>query len=85
MKKVVSYKKKMSLEHIIQLQDDITALDELLHEHLGNRELYRAAPDVWRLAHLNYREQLDTAEAQLAYLLRGCEGRRGPMPHGQHA
>ena len=75
----------MSLEHIIQLQDDITALDELLHEHLNNRELLRAAPDVWRLAHLNYREQLDTAEAQLEHLLRGCEGRRGPVPHGQHA
>ena len=75
----------MSLEHIYQLQDDITALDELLHEHLNNRELYRAAPDVWRLAHLNYREQLDTAEAQLAYLLTEREGRRGPMPDRQHA
>ena len=85
MKKRADNKEKMSLEQIIQLQDDITALDELLHEHLNNRELYRAAPDVWRLAHLNYREQLDTAEAQLAYLLRECEGRRGPMPDGQHA
>jgi hypothetical protein len=33
----------MSLEHIIQLQDDITALDELLHEHLNNRELYASS------------------------------------------
>ena len=73
------------IHHLIRLQDDIAALEDLLHEHLRNRELYRAAPDVWRLAHLNYREQLDTAEAQLAYLLRECGERRGPMPDGQHA
>ena len=75
----------MSLEHIHQLQYDITALDELLHEHLQNRELYREAPDAWRLIHLNYREQLDDTEAQLAELLRRCQERRGPVPHGQHA
>ena len=76
----------MSLQQVIQLQDDVTALHELLHEHLRNRELYHASPAVWRLTHLNYRQQLDTAEAQLAELLRGgCGERRGPVPHGQHA
>ena len=59
-----------ALQQVIQLQSDVEHLYELLHEHLANRELYRASPAVWRLAHLNFRSQLDDAEARLAELLR---------------
>ena len=58
------------LQRVIQLQSDVSHLEELLHEHLTNRELYRASPAVWRLAHLNFRSQLDDAAARLAELLR---------------
>ena len=71
----------MDVPRLLQLQDDVRALEELLHEHLRNRELYRASPAVWRLAHLNYREQLDAADAELTELLRGGGGERGgPVP-----
>ena len=73
------------IHHLIRLQDDIAALEDLLHEHLRNRELYEASPAAWRLVHLNYREQLDRTEAELAELLRGGGGCGGPVPDGQHA
>ena len=57
------------LQRAIRLQSDVHHLQELLHEHFANRELYRASPAVWRLAHLNFRSQLDDAEARLAELL----------------
>ena len=61
---------------VIQLQSDVHHLQELLHEHLSDREQYRRTPDVWRLIHLNYRSQLEHAEARLAELVRrdGKEG-----------
>ena len=75
-----------ALQRVIQLQDDVNALYELLHEHLRNRELYQASPAVWRLAHLNFQSQRDNAESRLAELLRGGRGeRRGPVPHGLDA
>ena len=58
-----------ALQQVIQLQSDVEDLYELLHEHLANRELYQASPTVWRLAHPNFRSQLDDAEARLAELL----------------
>ena len=58
------------LRQVIQLQSDVSHLHELLHEHLANRELYQASPTVWRLAHLNFRSQLNDAESRLAELLR---------------
>ena len=57
------------LRQVIQLQSDVHHLQELLHEHLADRELYQATPDVWRLVQLNYRSQLEHAEARLAELL----------------
>ena len=64
------------LRQVIQLQSDVHHLQELPHEHLGARELYRSNPDVWRLIHLNYRSQLEHAETRLADLVRrdGKEG-----------
>ena len=55
---------------VIQLQSDVEHLHELLHEHLGARELYRSNPDVWYLIRANYRSQLEHAETRLADLVR---------------
>ena len=68
------------IHHLIQLQNDIAALEDLLHEHLRNRELYDASSAAWRLVYLNYREQLDRADAELVELLRGGGGCGGPLP-----
>ena len=47
------------LRQVIQLQSAVNHLQELLHEHFANRELRRASPAVWRLAHPNFRSQLE--------------------------